>query len=784
MIILYYKSDGLLKITDPIESIDRLYYLDATVPKVRQVAEYIKIHESTEIAKYFEKYGIKGGIRRIRSDLSMQYEKIPLYDIYGENLYIVSKFNVYNRVIHQHYRFPTQNFYDRLKAEREGRRTDAKSPDILERRKYRKLQLMVSFLSSFDLDLLYKSYIMVFYLYANEVGKNITTCKRPSFLPHFMHIKPYYSRSEIINLALNMGIGLENRYYEIEDINSLCDPISSNDISASTLLKHQRYIIERNKVGLVQYYTLQGSFFINQYLRNMTSYEYRNMFLESIITPMWELLNGAPPFDKSYTLYRFVSNDSYLRNLNIGDMYTEEGFMSTTRDPFYRSDLYKFGFILIKVNVPEGVKGVALCIETISHFPEEQEIILPPLSIFRLDSKDDKIKYYHTDEKFASQIKTRYEFTYIGKRSIRYIDRPIYSRESYVDFLKISNEDAVALEDRIKYFVSKYVNPLFQFDCVIGDSRYTVAAERYDSTGAYSKFYAVPNQNGFSMYTIHNDYILFMIEMGEDASQNRKYMHVNYYVKYSVLDRGGIISDDNFIKFISSVAYYFAIDRVIVWADYKGCGIDNLTGGAQIQRKFSGELQTISDKAYYPKLPDKFKMDTSIKYPAKYLGGSYCTDFYQYLKNNKKKYSGSGILNVELQPKFLYHQLDKLRTVDYNLILKKEDQDEIFQIYEKVYKLEGSRDHNIADFYVWMSENKCYLMDTFVLKMGRFYRVDNPFAYDYYVLDPITFLYNRRYIQTFPAFVTDASTVTLKDSKNIMPKNEYRLRPRSINQNF
>ena len=34
-----------------------------------------------------------------------------------------------------------------------------------------------------------------------------------------------------------------------------------------------------DKVGLVQYYTLQGSYFINQYMRETTLYEYKNIYL-------------------------------------------------------------------------------------------------------------------------------------------------------------------------------------------------------------------------------------------------------------------------------------------------------------------------------------------------------------------------------------------------------------------------------------------------------------------------------------------------------------------------
>ena len=123
---------------------------------------------------------------------------------------------------------------------------------------------------------------------------------------------------------------------------------------------------------------------------------------------MWNLVLSAPEFDKSYTFYRFIKEDSYLSGIKIGDLFTETGFVSTTRDPYYRSDLYKFGFILIKIKIPANRIGVALCLETVSHFPEEQEIIFPPNSKFKLISRDNDCVYYHTDSNFSSKIKTKY----------------------------------------------------------------------------------------------------------------------------------------------------------------------------------------------------------------------------------------------------------------------------------------------------------------------------------------------------------------------------------------
>ena len=132
-----------------------------------------------------------------------------------------------------------------------------------------------------------------------------------------------------------------------------------------------------------------------------------------------------------------------------------------------------------------------------------------------------------------------------------------------------------------------------------------------------------------------------------------------------------------------------------------------------------------------------------------YAGGSYCVDFYNYFKHSIKRYEGANTLNVELQPSFSYHDLDNLKTISPLKILRKEDRDEIYQIYTKTYLLEVKKEQdNIADLYVWMIENKCYLMDIFVGKCSILYddNKKNPFVHGMYQLDAISFLYNRRLI--------------------------------------
>ena len=66
-----------------------------------------------------------------------------------------------------------------------------------------------------------------------------------------------------------------------DDINKLCDYVSSNDITADILLEHQKYIVSKNLLGLIQYYTITGSANLNAYLRNPLSIE-NNTFDEMI----------------------------------------------------------------------------------------------------------------------------------------------------------------------------------------------------------------------------------------------------------------------------------------------------------------------------------------------------------------------------------------------------------------------------------------------------------------------------------------------------------------------
>jgi hypothetical protein len=109
------------------------------------------------------------------------------------------------------------------------------------------------------------------------------------------------------------------------------------------------------------------------------------------------------------------------------------------------------------------------------------------------------------------------------------------------------------------------------------------------------------------------------------------------------------------------------------------------------------------------------------------------------------------------------------------MILKKDDRDEIYQIYIKIYKSIFSEERfNLADFYVWLVENQCIHISLLVKKMVRIYKINSPFEQDYYVLDILAYLYNHNLIAEIP-LLKESKKIRSKVTNRPLSKNEYRL---------
>lgn len=720
--ILYNIEKKNLEFIVPEDILDKIYLLEYKVPNKNELKSNDK-----KINKILEEN--KNIIENIKDYISNLEYKIPLFDIYTNNIYLINRENIFRRVNYNFYRFPNDFLIKELEIEY-NKLKQINTNDIIEKRKIRKYELIIDFIKNFNLKILEDTYYRMIYKYSEELGKNIIFCKRPSFNKYIHNTTPYYTSTEIINMALNMGINVKiDKNLNLED---LCVKVKENDVSYKVISSHQKYIIDSDMLGVCQYYTVQGSFYINSYLRNKINYVEKNIFLDNVILPMWNLCNNAPEFDKDYILYRFIKNDDHLSHLKIGDIYQDDGFLSTTRDPFYKSEEYQFGFILMKIKIPKNKNGVALCVETVSHFAKEQEILFSPKSKLKLISRDNNTVYYHTDPNFSSEVKTKYEFEWIGNEK-PIINKPDFKDEiNSIDFLKLKSHSSDNLNKKINYFIEKYCDKMNRFNCVIGNNEFLTCVEKYNSIGAYKDFYAMETQSGISFYSIYKNYLLFFIEIGE--TEKGYEMHVNYYVKYNTLNKEEIYNAEDFINFLSSFAYYFNIESMAIYPEYKPC----------------------------------FTSKTNMNQ----YTGNYCVDFYKYLKNKEKRYFMKNINITELSSAFDYYDLDLMREIDVLKIIGKQD-DELYQIYIKYYSIEFPKG-KLSDFFVWIIENKCYLIENLIFKLNRLYKNTNPFNSDIYILNAFLYLYNKGIIKIYGGSTFDIEYK--KRKTNYLQTNEYRSR--------
>ena len=657
-----------------------------------------------EALYYFTHRLVNKNDQTIKDQLSMIEGKIPLYDIYTSNLYLIYPENLFYRITYNHYRFPTQKLIDTLKDEFKNK---IKIGDVIEDRKIDKYNLMLDFLSNFNLEILESTFYRTMYKSSPELGKNLLFCKRPSFNKYIHNSKPYYSRIEIINMARNMGLKFDLKNLTDKIIEDLCIQVRKNDVNQKILIEHQKYIIKSNMLGLIQFYTVQGSSNLNSYLRNPKFSSIKNETYNDIIKNLWELCLEAPKFDNSYIIYRFIHNDDFLSDLKVGDIFQDKGFLSTTRDPFYKSDAYSFGFILIKIRIPKNIKGVGLCLEGCSHFPNEQEIIFPPLTKFKLISRDSDIDYFHTDLDINTKIKTKYEFEWVSNEKPKMNFNKTDDNLRLIDFNGRPEKKSLVLAERIKRFNLSSLSSTGRFLIMINGKEFTIIAENYNSIGAYKNFYGIKTESGYSLYCIHNNYLLFFIEIG--SVNNSDQLHVNYYVKYNTLNKEKIITTTEFITLIAEIGYFFSIDKIVIYSEYKPC----FTFSKNDNDEFSG---------------------------------NYCEDFYLYLKENKKRFFDDNITEIELSSAFSYYDLDQLKELKVENFFNKSD-GELYQIYDKSYKIDnkisGKTNTTIAEYLIWIIENKCYLIDKFLEKLKTIYIKINPFKRDMYILNCYTFLYNR-----------------------------------------
>jgi hypothetical protein len=302
--------------------------------------------------------------------LSLYEEQIPMYDIYSKEIYPINKKNIHSRLIEYHYRFINREVFEWIKLLYNKNIKNKEQAD-----KYKKL---LQIIDNYDIDTLIETSYKTLYKYSPSLGLLVSICKRNSFHPYINHLKPYYTKLELIKLGQNMK--LINTNIELDELMDMsmhykiCKSVSNNDVSFDEIETHHNHIINTNNISWMTFYSNNGSFLYNKMLRNNKPLQ---PFLCNSIKRIVNCIKNAPALNNDYDIYRFIWNDEMIQDLPIGNFFIDKGFISTTRDPFYSPGLNgNFGLVLIKISIPKNKKGVGLFIENFSLFPKEEEFLI------------------------------------------------------------------------------------------------------------------------------------------------------------------------------------------------------------------------------------------------------------------------------------------------------------------------------------------------------------------------------------------------------------------------
>ena len=682
-------------------------------------------------------------------DLKIQISKndkfLPLYDIFSKNFYIINSENIYNRVHHFHYRVPTTEIIERLQ------KTLISFTDKTLESYKEKILKNINFIKNFDLDTLEKNYYKLFYL-SQPNTVELTSCIKPSFIP-FITTKPYYTKSELINLGLNMNLTLD------ENIENICKVVSLNDVNSSTILSHQIYIKNFSK-AYVQLYSLLGSSYWNFYIRNKNCV--RDLHDEAHISSLYKIIKNAPKFDKSYWVYRFVDNDEYLSHLKVGDTFEENSFISCTRNPFYNTQNDIFGFILIKILLPKGLKGTGLCMESYSLFSEEEEILLNPSNL-KLVSKDEKFHYYHPNNKASKKIKKLYVFEYVSMA-------PLPNTKQYAD---PKNEIPTIswLKDTLKgddfaskvYYFYKSVLPTYNnkryFKTVIGEKTYLFSAFYLDNNPIYEKYFFLQKKDAMNkdeIYFILHDHITGDIQL---MIELRDIISVNYIHRFT----GSVqlpFSNSDLILFLASMARYFEISQVIIHDEYKS-------------------YKNISEKLLINTDSNIFDQDNPDNHIISLYSGDfnyYNADLIKHIENKEKRFLDPGITyNLKSHH---FQRFSKLMAIDIFQDIEKSP------LYNILVKLTKVKKYNLLDFYIYIHYNYFYLIKELNGLIIN-YDIDifkditmNPWTNSYILLNSEEYLFEKKLISTIKTFKSNIFQnylIKLGQEHKKLSFNNYRL---------
>lgn len=561
---------------------------------------------------FYLKYKVKE--KDQKEILSSYIELIPVFDIKENNIYVIDKEDIEQSIrdTKLNYRVPDKNILEYINEEIENNQFH-----------YERLKSALAFINNYDIDILQES--------VNKIYKNdeYTTIFRPSYIRYYKHLMPYYTKSEY-------------------------DLLGDYEIDRNILIDHLDYLYKTNSISMVQIYSFFESYIMNRYMRTKPS---RDQYLEKNIRMLYNIIKKAPIIEEEIILYRFLHDDSFLT-----DEFIEEGFMSTTRDPFYKSPYYSLGNKLMKIRIK---KGHVLFMELISYFYREKEVLILPGTKFKLIKKGLEVDYNHIDPNVEILNKYEYEAVGIGKTLDEILQQTKFETKEERDIKEIDFEEKID----INRFMEKYVNK-FRANIANKSFIFNIDKVRLSTPYTINSYYDPdPKYEGIIIYLIHEGQIMLTMQIGEKDmsvnSNNRKTFKTKFLSE--------IVDIEDIYKFINKINDLFNLNKNIVYKnEYKMCNI-----------KENNKIIKISTYNY-----DEYKLFKEIRDNKKEKISNYYFDKKEYLLLKKKYYLNIFDLFEEYYSKNISDGLYYL----------------FYEFYSKKYESK-----NLGDLFIWLCENKCYL---------------------------------------------------------------------------
>ena len=398
-----------------------------------------------------------------------------------------------------------------------------------------------------------------------KLGKEITFCEKKSFL-YFINYNnnPYYTNSELQKKNIFFNINLK-------DNKKICNKLQGIELSKKDLQNSYDFLVKNKYDKIVKYYTFVGASNINEYLRG--NIEYVDTVDKSIILKLDKAIKDSPNIDKDIVVFRFLSDDTFLNLQMKNKVFIEKAFMSTTRNPMMKHAQLNFGKIIMRIFISKKYSNNYLSVESLSLFPDEQEIILDRGSKL-------KLKKIHSIDNMKI-----YDFEYIGT-----------TKKS-----ELNVSDNINLID-LKYFVNEQnLNNLYDE----WNSYYNLVNLKIDDKDYLLKFGYLEDDPVLKKFFHYDKNILYMYILTEDGD-------IDIFIEIS--DNGIFIN--NFFKYFGYKSNTSINDYLKIYKQLIGM----LSISFNIGNVFINSMQI---SGYL------LKENT-------YSNNQICVDYYNYLLNTKK----------------------------------------------------------------------------------------------------------------------------------------------------